>query len=423
MNMQVADQKLPEVTSAEYTVGTRSQEFHPEGLFSETIFGPKVFEGGSKESEQRRNQFAYIDLHCKILHPQLVKAVSRLNNKIIRVLERKCQYNFDENNNLVEVAAEVDGELNGVTSVIKNFERILNSKEEDKRIRNDIKKMLLSYFQKGMAFIDKCIVIPAFWRDAQIDVTDTSSGLRIPPVNEYYKKIIVLSKQIATMPMNNPGDVFYEICASKMQQLVNELCDYLITKVSKKSGIVRSNILGKRIDFCGRAVIVGGSYEIGPDEIGIPYKMLVKIYEPFLLHELYHGEKTDKKQLEIELFNYSKSALSIVSLKQVITDIDKGHVLPKDLDTIIRSALERVIEDKAIIAKRDPALRSESIRAYKPIIINGTAIKLANTACAGHNADYDGDSVECSIKATIRYDSNKTKTIMCPISDLAEMEI
>jgi hypothetical protein len=129
MNMQLADQKLPEVTSAEYTVGTRSQEFHPEGLFSETIFGPKAFEAGSKESEQRKNQFAYIDLHCKILHPQLVKAVSRFNNKIIRVLERKNQYNFDENDNLVEVAAEVDGELNGVTSIINNFKRIINSKE------------------------------------------------------------------------------------------------------------------------------------------------------------------------------------------------------------------------------------------------------------------------------------------------------
>ena len=231
MNMQIVDQKLPEVTSAEYTTGVRSQEFHPDGLFSETIFGPKSFGDSSKEAEQRRTQFAYIDLHCKILHPQLVKAVSRFERKIIDVLERKHQYNFDENNNLVEVAAEVDGELNGVTSIINNFKRIINSKHEDKRIRNDIRKMLNTYFDKGMAFIDKCIVIPAFWRDAQVDVNGDNNGLRIPPVNEYYKRIISLSKQIETMPMNQPGDIFYEISASKMQQLVNELCDYLITKV------------------------------------------------------------------------------------------------------------------------------------------------------------------------------------------------
>ena len=393
MNMQIVDQKLPQVTSAEYTTGVRSQEFHPEGLFSETIFGPKSFGDGSKESEQRKTQFAYIDLHCKILHPQLVKAVSRFNRKIIDVLDRKCQYNFDENDNLVEVAAEVDGELNGVTSIINNFKRIINSKSEDKRIRNDIQKMLNAYYDKGMVFIDKCIVIPAYWRDAQIDINGDSSGLRIPPVNEYYKKIISLSKQIETMPMNQPGDIFYEISASKMQQLVNELCDYLITKVSKKSGLVRSSILGKRIDFCGRAVIVGGSAEIGPDEIGVPYKMLVKIYEPFLLHELYYSENTNKKQLETEVFNYNKSTLSIVSLKQIISDIDKGHVLPKELDEIIRSALQRVISDKALIAKRDPCLHAESIRAYKPIIVEGTSIKLAATACAGHNADYDGDQM------------------------------
>ena len=139
MDMQLADKKLPQVTSAEYTVGSRSQEFHPEGVFSETIFGPK-------DSPTRKTQFAYIDLHCKILHPQLVKAVNRLNGKIIRVLDRKCQYNFDENDALVEV--QDDGEINGVTSVIENFKRIINSREEETRIRSDLKKMINSYFDK-----------------------------------------------------------------------------------------------------------------------------------------------------------------------------------------------------------------------------------------------------------------------------------
>ena len=410
MDMQLADKKLPQVTSAEYTVGSRSQEFHPEGVFSETIFGPK-------DSPTRKTQFAYIDLHCKILHPQLVKAVNRLNGKIIRVLDRKCQYNFDENDALVEV--QDDGEINGVTSVIENFKRIINSREEETRIRSDLKKMINSYFDKGMAFIDKCIVIPPFWRDAQLELNGNNSdnnGLRIPKLNEYYRNIINLSMQIATMPMNQPGDMFYEICASKMQKLVNELCDFLIGKVSKKGGLVRNDILGKRIDFCGRAVIIGGSYEIKPDEIGIPYKMLVKLYEPFLLHELYYSNNVDKKLLEKLLFEYNKSTFSIVSLRQLITDIEKGHVLPEQLNQLIIDAVKRVIADKIVIGKRDPCLHAESVRAYKPVMVFGDAIRIAATCCSGHNADFDGDQMAIYTPLTVESIKEVKEKMLLPYS-------
>lgn len=384
IDMQKAPQKLPEVTSSEYTIGSKSLLFHPEGLFSEVIFGPK-------DDNRRRTQYAYIDLHCKVLHPQLVKCVNRFNRKIIMALNRKCQYNFDKNNELVEVPD--DGEINGVTSVIENFKKIINAKTEKTRIREDIRKMLNAYHDKGMVFIDKCIVIPPFWRDANADMVDNGGGLRIPKLNEFYQRIIKLSRQIASMPMMNPGEIIYEIHAAKMQQYVNELCDFLIMKVSKKSGLVRSDILGKRIDFCGRAVIVGGAAEIKPDEIGIPLKMLVKLFEPFVLHELYYGEKTDKKTLEKELLDYNKSAFSLVALRQLLTDVQRGHILPEVLNNILIDCVKRVIVDKVVIGKRDPCLHAESVRAYKPVLVMGSSIKIAPTCCSGHNADFDGDQM------------------------------
>jgi hypothetical protein len=136
LDMNLAESKLPEVTSAEYTVGSKSLQFHPDGLFSDILFGPK-------DDNRRKTQYGYINLYCKILHPQLVKCVTRLNRKIILALERKAQYNFDENDNLVEVPE--DGEINGVTSIIKNFKRIINARDEESRIRTDIVKMLNSY--------------------------------------------------------------------------------------------------------------------------------------------------------------------------------------------------------------------------------------------------------------------------------------
>jgi len=383
LDMKNIVKKLPEVQALEYTVGSRSTQFHPQGLFSEVIFGPK-------DSKERKEQYAFIDLHCKILHPALMKCVARMNNKVVSVLLRKAQYNFDDKNNLVEVMD--DGELNGVTSVIENFKKIINSRTEESKVRIDMQKMLNYYYDKDMVFIDKCLVIPAFWRDAQYDGVGNNAGLRIPPINEFYQKIIKLSIQISALSME-PGTIMYEIYAAKMQQLVNELVDYIYTKITKKSGLVRQNILSKRIDFCGRAVIVGGAAEIKPDEIGVPFKMLVKLYEPFILYDLYNSGNVDTKKLEELMMEYNGSQLSIVSLRGLLTDIQKGHVLTPEFEELIKNSVRRVIKGKALIAKRDPCLHAESIRGYHPVMVDGNSIKISATCCAGHNADFDGDTM------------------------------
>ena len=379
IDMNRAGLKLNPVTTFEYTVGAKSNEFHPEGLFSEIIFG-------NKETKERRETYAYIDLNCKILHPALYKPLYRLNAKVLKILELKETYNLSENG-LLEVAEE--GELNGVTSVIKNFEKLI-SKDEPQGVRSDIKNMLLYQYKNNLAFIDKCLVIPAFYRDAQVE--DATGTLRIPQINDYYQKILKLSLQIKSLGMHE-GEPIYEIHAAKMFQLVNELYDFLISKLSKKSGMIRQDILGKRVDFSGRAVIVGGSTEIKNDEIGVPYKMLVKIYEPFILYYLYNSGKVDREKLTRLVKEYNNTTVSILTLRQILTDIQKGHVLPPEFDELMKNVVREVIKDKAIIAKRDPSLHAESVRGYKPVIVEGDSIKLGITACGGHNADFDGDQM------------------------------
>ena len=379
LNMEKAVTKMTPVTSFEYTVGVKSNQFHPEGLFSEVIFG-------NKETRERAHTFSYINLHCKVLHPALVKPLYRLNGKVLEILQLEKTYNLTKDNILE--AAEF-GELNGVTSVINHFPQLLAREEED-GIRKDIKNMMLWQFKNNLAFIDKCIVIPAAYRDAQIE--DSTGSLRIPVINEYYQKIIKLSLQIKSLGMEE-GSPIYEIHAAKMFALINELYDFILSKLSKKSGMVRQDILGKRVDFSGRAVIVGGATEIRSDEIGVPYKMLVKIYEPFILHYLFNSGKVNRDKLGELIKNYNNTTLSILSLRQLLTDVQKGHNLPKELDSVIRLAVSEVIKDKAIIAKRDPALHAESVRGYKPVMVEGDSIKMCPTACAGHNADFDGDQM------------------------------
>ena len=379
LDMNKASDKLVPVTSFEYTTGARSNQFHPEGLFSEIIFG-------NKETKERAHTFSYIDLHCKVLHPALVKPIYRLNGKILKVLQLEQTYNLTKDNQLEE---SEEGEINGVTSVIKHFPELI-SRNEEPGVRNDIKNMVLFQYKNNLAFIDKCIVIPAAYRDA--DIEDSTGSLRIPRVNEYYQKIIKLSLQIKSLGMEESSPI-YEIHAAKMFSLINELYDFIISKLSKKQGMVRQDILGKRVDFSGRAVIVGGATEIRSDEIGIPFKMLVKIYEPFILHYLINSGKINREYLAKLFIEYNNSTLSILTARQLLTDIQKGHTVTQELNDLVKNVVKDIIKDKAIIAKRDPCLHAESVRGYKPVLVEGDSIKICPTACKGHNADFDGDQM------------------------------
>jgi len=375
---------LKPVTSTEYTVG-KSYNFHSEGLFSEIIFG-------SKESGERGKTFSFIELYCKILHPALVKPISQLNRKVISAISRELSYSINSDGFLTE---DPNGEINSITAIYNNFEKIFNKDEQAKR-RKDLKNMILSYFKKGHVFIDKCIVMPARWRDAEID--EIHGGLRTHPINEYYLKIIRQAMQLQSMSLTE-GPMF-DILSTKMQLLTNELYDYLVNKISKKEGLIRQNILGKRADFTGRAVITGGSSKIKVDEIGIPLRILVKLFEPFILHDLFNTDNVNKDKLSELVKLWDGSALSILSLRSLLTSIHRGFKIPDELNDIIKGSINRVLVDKVVMAKRDPALHAESVQGFKPVLIDGDTIQLSILKCSSYNADFDGDQMAIYVPLT-----------------------
>ena len=376
LDLQKVTAKLRPVTNPEYVVG-KSFSFHPDGLFSEIIFG-------SKESHDRKKNFSFIDLHCKVLHPALVKPVEQLNRKAILAINRKASYRI-EKGTLVE---DKDGPINSINSIIENFDVVFGREEDDRR--RDLKNMLFSYHKRGLVFIDKCIVMPAGHRDAEVN--DADGQLRIDPVNDYYYKIVKHSLQIQSLTITKGP--MYDILSTKMQMLVDELYDYIISKVSKKQGLIRQNILGKRADFTARAVIVGGSDLIKPDEIGIPFRALVKLYEPFILFDLYNSGNVDKTRLSDLLKEWDPQAtLSIPSIRSLLNNIYSGYKLPKDLEDLIKGSVERSIKDKVVLAKRDPSLHCESVQGFKPVMVDGDSIRLSLCKTGSFNADFDGDQM------------------------------
>ncbi len=138
-----------------------------------------------------------------------------------------------------------------------------------------------------------------------------------------------------------------------------------------KSGRFRQNLLGKRVDYSGRSVIV-----VGPDlklgECGLPKEMALTLFEPFIIGQLkrrgyIHTVRSAKKMIERR-------------------------------DTIVWDILEEVIQGHPVLLNRAPTLHRLSIQAFDPILIEGKAIRLHPLVCSAYNADFDGDQMAVHVQ-------------------------
>ena len=133
-----------------------------------------------------------------------------------------------------------------------------------------------------------------------------------------------------------------------------------------KQGRFRQNLLGKRVDYSGRSVIVVGP-EMKIYQCGLPKEMAIELFRPFVM----------KKLVEDGVANNIKSAKKMV---------DKGKAEVWD-------ALEFVIKDHPVMLNRAPTLHRLGIQAFEPVLVEGRAIKLHPLVCTAFNADFDGDQM------------------------------
>jgi DNA-directed RNA polymerase subunit beta' len=159
------------------------------------------------------------------------------------------------------------------------------------------------------------------------------------------------------------------------RRLLKSLADML----KGKQGRFRQNLLGKRVDYSGRSVIVVGP-ELKLDEVGIPKKMALELFKPFVIRRI----------LEKELAFNVRGASRLIE-----TETDE-----------IWAILEEVVKNKLVLINRAPTLHRLSIQAFYPILIEGEAIQVHPMVCKAFNADFDGDQM----------------AVHLPLSDLAQKE-
>jgi DNA-directed RNA polymerase subunit beta' len=202
-------------------------------------------------------------------------------------------------------------------------------------------------------------------------------------LNDLYRRVINRNNRLKRLIQLSAPDIIVRNEKRMLQEAVDALIDNgrrgravtgansralksLSDMLKGKQGRFRQNLLGKRVDYSGRSVIV-----VGPDlkiyQCGVPKEMAIELFRPFVM----------KKLVEDGIANNIKSAKKMV---------DRGR-------TEVWDALEVVIKEHPVLLNRAPTLHRLGIQAFEPILVEGRALKLHPLVCTAYNADFDGDQM------------------------------
>ena len=234
-------------------------------------------------------------------------------------------------------------------------------------------------------------VIPVIPPDLRPLVMLDSGNFATSDLNDLYRRIINRNNRLKKLVDLNAPEVIIRNEKRMLQQSVDALFDNnrckrpvlassnrplksLTDMIKGKQGRFRENLLGKRVDYSARSVIV-----VGPNlrlhQCGLPKKIALELYQPFIirrLKELGHADtiKSAKKMLERK-------------------------------DAEVWDILEEVIRNHPVLLNRAPTLHRMGIQAFEPVLVEGNAIKLHPLVCKGFNADFDGDQMAVHLPLSI----------------------
>ncbi|MBL8122217.1 DNA-directed RNA polymerase subunit beta' [Candidatus Saccharibacteria bacterium] len=261
-------------------------------------------------------------------------------------------------------------------------------------------RLLESMERAGIKPESMCVsVLPVIPPDLRPMVQLTGGRFATSDLNDLYRRVINRNNRLKKlMELNAP-----EVIRRNEQRMLQEAVDALIDNNNSRSGRAvaatgqrrrlkslsdmlkgkqgrfRQNLLGKRVDYSGRSVIVAGP-ELKINQCGLPKMMALELFKPFVIGELIAREQAH-------------------NIRSATRMIETGEIEVWD-------ALDEVIRGKYVLLNRAPSLHRLSIQAFQPVLIEGRAIQLHPLVCKGFNADFDGDQM----------------AVHLPLSDAAQAE-
>lgn len=162
--------------------------------------------------------------------------------------------------------------------------------------------------------------------------------------------------------------------------------------IEGKQGRFRQNLLGKRVDYSGRSVIVVGP-QLELNQCGLPREMALELFQPFVIHKL----------IQQGLVNNIKAAKRLIQKNELI----------------VWTVLEEVIQGHPVLLNRAPTLHRLGIQAFEPILVEGRAIKLHPLVCPAFNADFDGDQMAVHIPLSLEAQAEARMLMLAPYNFLS----
>jgi DNA-directed RNA polymerase subunit beta' len=162
--------------------------------------------------------------------------------------------------------------------------------------------------------------------------------------------------------------------------------------IEGKQGRFRQNLLGKRVDYSGRSVIVVGP-QLQLNQCGLPREMALELFQPFVIHRLIH--------------------------QGLVNNIKAAKKLIQKNESIVWNVLEDVIQGHPVLLNRAPTLHRLGIQAFEPILVEGRAIKLHPLVCPAFNADFDGDQMAVHIPLSLEAQAEARLLMLAPYNFLS----
>ncbi|MDB9417362.1 DNA-directed RNA polymerase subunit gamma [Microcystis aeruginosa] len=391
------------------------------------------------ESRVRRHRMGFIKLAAPVTHVWYLKGIpsylSILLDMPLRDVEQIVYFNayvvLDPGNagNLsykqllsedqwLEIEEEIyaeDSELVGIevgigAEAIQRLLQEINLEEEAERLRTEIvesKGQKRAKLIKRLRVIDNFVatgsqaewmvlsVIPVIPPDLRPMVQLDGGRFATSDLNDLYRRVINRNNRLSRLQEILAPEIIVRNEKRMLQEAVDALIDNgrrgrtvvgannralksLSDIIEGKQGRFRQNLLGKRVDYSGRSVIVVGP-KLKIYQCGLPREMAIELFQPFVIHRL----------IKLGIVNNIKAAKKMIQRG----DANVWHVL------------DEVITGHPVMLNRAPTLHRLGIQAFEPILVEGRAIQLHPLVCPAFNADFDGDQMAVHIPLSLEAQS------------------
>ena len=430
------DPSLGEVTKSE-TINYRTFKPEMGGLFCEKIFGPvKSWEchcGKYKrirqqvlvcercgvevtESRVRRHRMGYIQLEYPVAHIWYVRGFPSYISLLLGIKRRELkeiiyfnEINFRQfDNKLLNWAKNVYGnkkpkagaelifdllaslDLEKAVAVCRTAYTTASVSDKEKLIKRIriLENFIATKSDPTWMLLSIIPVLPPGLRPM---VQLEGGRFATSDLNELYRRVINRNNRLKRFFAIYAPEIIIRNEKRMLQEAVDALIDNghrekkavglnnrplksLSDILSGKQGRFRQNLLGKRVDYSGRSVIIVGP-ELKLNQCGLPYEIACELFQPFLIHRL----------IQLGYAGNMKIAKRLIQEK----------------DIRIWEGLKNVLDGFPIFLNRAPTLHRLGIQAFEPIIVDGRAIKLHPLVCPAFNADFDGDQMAIHVPLSI----------------------